>query len=216
MDGRLKLKEEELVGQGKGTLLQRTSSGQQTVDQKRQLPQKPTCQPLQSNALQDSGEDSLTTTEKGSRQLLSCGTTVKEEINRFGQTQIDSAFVDTSRRCGYSGAAKKVVWLKAKKKKLIVRTDERERSLLLKERWLMMVQVRLTWTLIRIEAALHQHKISWPEESTIHITSSPTIYWQGCHDLSSRNANLYDADPRTPQPASIFNRGSSANRSNAN
>ncbi|KAL9698929.1 hypothetical protein quinque_002370 [Culex quinquefasciatus] len=334
MDGRLKLKEEELVGQGKGTLLQRTSSGQQTVDQKRQLPQKPTCQPLQSNALQDSGEDSLTTTEKGSRQLLSCGTTVKEEINRFGQTQIDSAFVDTSRRCGYSGAAKKVVWLKAKKKKLIVRTDERERSLLLKERWLMMgrkpaslttktrrsnpwrgtvgwrytdgwrkigpvagrgstvwdwyekvphrrckrkyeyvpkldqqqlglrmleeeeaaldselvakgarknnssatiyafcvdssaqmtknerflrMQVRLTWTLIRIEATLHQHKISWPEESTIHITSSPTIYWQGCHDLSSRNANLYDADPRTPQPASIFNRGSSANRSNAN
>ncbi|KAL1403385.1 hypothetical protein pipiens_019391, partial [Culex pipiens pipiens] len=136
--GRLKLKEEELVGQGKGTLLQRTSSGQQAVDQKRQLPQKPRCQPLQSNALQDSGEDSLPTTEKGSRQLLSCGTTVKEEINRFGQTQIDSAFVDTSRRCGYSGAAKKVVWSKANKKKLIVRTDERERSLLLKERWLMM------------------------------------------------------------------------------
>ncbi|KAL1395717.1 hypothetical protein pipiens_011048, partial [Culex pipiens pipiens] len=111
------------------------------VDQVQQLPQKPTCQPLQSNALQDSGEDSLTSSEKGSWQLLSCGTTVKKEINRFGQTQIDSAFVDTSRRCGYSGAAKKVVWLKAEKKKLIVRMDERERrerSLLLKERWLMM------------------------------------------------------------------------------
>ncbi|KAL9705289.1 hypothetical protein quinque_008807 [Culex quinquefasciatus] len=54
------------------------------------------------------------------------------------------------------------------------------------------------------------HKISWPEESTIHITSSPTIYLQGCHDLSSRIANQYDADPRTlfPQPASIFIRGS--------
>uniref|UniRef100_A0A8D8ADG5 Pleckstrin homology domain-containing family G member 1 n=1 Tax=Culex pipiens TaxID=7175 RepID=A0A8D8ADG5_CULPI len=62
------------------------------------------------------------------------------------------------------------------------------------------------------DSALHQRKISCPDESTtIHITSSPTIYKQGSLDLGSRIANLDYADPRTlfPQPANIFiNRGS--------